>query len=361
MIKNASTYLLYLVLIALAIATIWFFDTIIAYILISVALAFIAQPIKKLFQKVKFGKKHLTDGLVSIFTISTLIIAITIGINILLPIIIEEGKSLTQINTKEVVENFREPLKSIEGYYNSFVSDEVPLDIYIQTKLKSFLNLANTSNIINKIAGLLGNVFIGAFSILFILFFVIKDQELLYEKVISIIPKKNHESVSDIVNNSRTSLTRYFVGICIQSIIIITLISVGLSIIGVKNAFLIGFFAGILNIIPYLGPIIGMAFGVMIGLITHLEADILTEILPLLGKIMGVFLTMQLLDNFILQPIIFSKSVKAHPLEIFLVIMLGGSIAGVIGMVLAIPTFTILRIVVVEILEDNKPLNSNPK
>ena len=112
-----------------------------------------------------------------------------------------------------------------------------------------------------------------------------------------------------------------------------------------KNALLIGFFAGVINVIPYLGPIIGGIFGILITISSNLDVDFYTQMLPLLIRVVIVFGTVQMLDNFVLQPFIFSTSVLAHPLEIFLIILMGAQIGGITGMILAIPAYTVLRVV----------------
>jgi len=110
-----------------------------------------------------------------------------------------------------------------------------------------------------------------------------------------------------------------------------------------KQALLIGLTAAILNIIPYLGPLIGSGLGILMGLAFHIDLGIV-NLLPLAGYMALVFMAVQMVDNFIFQPFIFSSSVNAHPLEIFLVIMMAGSIGGVTGMIAAIPAYTILRV-----------------
>ena len=102
--------------------------------------------------------------------------------------------------------------------------------------------------------------------------------------------------------------------------------------------------AAFINVIPYLGPLIGAVVGIFITISTNLDADFYAQTMPLILKVMVVFLTVQLLDNLILQPFIHSTSVMAHPLEIFLVIMVGAQIGGIPGMVVAIPAYTVIRV-----------------
>lgn len=145
-------------------------------------------------------------------------------------------------------------------------------------------------------------------------------------------------------------LMRYFIGIGFQIILIMTLITIGLTIVGIdfQRAIVIGLFAGLINVVPYIGPIIGALFGIVIGIASNLNIDFYSEMLPMIGYMGIVFISVQIIDNILFQPIIFSNSVKAHPLEIFLVIMMAASLAGVAGMVLAIPAYTILRVIAKE-------------
>jgi len=134
--------------------------------------------------------------------------------------------------------------------------------------------------------------------------------------------------------------------------------AVGLTIIGIEGALVIAFFAGIINIIPYLGPVIGASMGVILGVTTLLSIGQFGLIGHTAWMILLVFGIVILLDNVLYQPLIYGKSVKAHPLEIFLVIIAAGSIGGITGMIIAVPTYTFLRIVAKEFLSQFKLVRS---
>ncbi|MCK9271121.1 MAG: AI-2E family transporter, partial [Bacteroidales bacterium] len=134
----------------------------------------------------------------------------------------------------------------------------------------------------------------------------------------------------------------------------VTLLSLGLTLFGVENALLIGFFGGLMNVIPYLGPIIGAVVGVILTIFTALSTGMISDLFSLILIVVGVFFVSNLIDNVVLQPLIYSNSVKAHPVEIFLVILIAGSIAGIAGMILAVPTYTILRVIAKEFLSQIK-------
>ena len=169
-----------------------------------------------------------------------------------------------------------------------------------------------------------------------------------------LVPRGYEYKVKKSMRNITTMLTRYFGGITVQVTIITLIVSIALSLLGVKNALLIGFFAALINVIPYVGPLIGAAFAIFITISSNLGLDFYSEMLPLILKVAGVFATMQLTDNFILQPYIFSNSVLAHPLEIFLVILIGGKLGGIVGMILAIPVYTVLRVIASVFLSEFK-------
>lgn len=107
-----------------------------------------------------------------------------------------------------------------------------------------------------------------------------------------------------------------------------------------------------MNVIPYLGPLIGATIGIIIGIISSLSLGAYTSILPLSLTIAAVFSVSNLIDNMVLQPLIYSTSVKAHPIEIFLVIIIAGSLFGITGMILAVPAYTVLRVIAREFFSE---------
>jgi len=129
-----------------------------------------------------------------------------------------------------------------------------------------------------------------------------------------------------------------------------------LYLIGLKFslALLIGLIVGILNLIPYIGPWIGAAIGLLLYITANIQLDFNAEIVPMVVKVLAVIGVVKLVDDSVLQPFIYSKSVKAHPLEIFLVIIVAGHMYGVLGMMLAIPGYTVLRVILKEFLYQYK-------
>lgn len=222
----------------------------------------------------------------------------------------------------------------------------------IQKRIFAAFNPGQIPQLFSTLIGFMGNLLIAIMSILFIAFFFLKEQGLFLNALQAIVPRKYEKEVIHALDDSSRLLRRYFVGVSIQVTTITIFVSIILTIFGVKNALLIAFFAALINVIPYLGPVIGAMFGVLITISSNLDLPFYQEMLPLIFIVIGTFAAMQLLDNFVLQPFIFSNSVSAHPLEIFIVILVGAKLSGIVGMVLAIPVYTVIRVIAKSFLSE---------
>jgi len=228
----------------------------------------------------------------------------------------------------------------------------------MQKSLYKYLDPSKISVVFGNILGFFSNFLIAILSIFFIAFFFLKEVGLFDNIVTSLVPDEFVDKALNVVDGTSNMLIRYFIGVLIQITVITLFVTTLLSILGVKNALLIGFFAALMNVIPYVGPIFGASFAVLITVSSNLDISFYSGMVPLLGKVIVVFAIMQLMDNFILQPNIFSKSVKAHPLEIFLVVLVGAKLGGILGMVLAIPIYTVFRVISKEFLSNFKIIQS---
>jgi predicted PurR-regulated permease PerM len=195
----------------------------------------------------------------------------------------------------------------------------------------------------------------GIFSIVFMTFFFLKDGALFKNMIEAITPDELMPKVQSIMERTSQLLTRYFGGLVLQVTIVTGIVSVGLELIGANHAFLIGMLAGLCNLVPYLGPLAGTALGV--ALVTLSASGELTASSSLLWGTLGVFAVAQLVDNFFTQPVVFANRVHAHPLEIFIVISIAGTAAGVLGMILAVPGYTLFRIVAQELFSGFKVID----
>lgn len=217
-----------------------------------------------------------------------------------------------------------------------------------------FFNPSRITDLFSSVVGFLGNLLITILSVLFIAFFFLKENGLFTQIIKSIVPNDYEDQSVHAIDESASLLIRYFIGIALQVTVITIFITTVLSFLGFKNALLIGFFAALMNVVPYIGPILGAAFAVIIVVSGNLDVSFYDILLPKILKVFGVFAAMQLMDNFLLQPNIFSKSVKAHPLEIFIVVLMGAKLGGVTGMIVAIPIYTVIRVLAKVFLSEFK-------
>jgi len=337
----------------------WYFKSIVAYILISAILSLIGRPIVDFLNKIRYKKLHIPNALSALLTLIFLWVALLTFFRVFIPLIANQAGELSSIDSQTLIQKLQGPISKLDELftkYNINAGSNQTMDEYLSSKFISVVNVSILSGFFSSIAGILGNIFIAAFSISFITFFILKDKGLLYDGILLFTPDKYLDNVSHILSSVKKLLTRYFIGIIIQVTCIITLVSIGLTIIGIdfSDALVIGLMVGLMNIIPYLGPVIGSSLGLVLGLATNLDLAFYTELLPLLGYMAIVFVIVQVVDNVVFQPFIYSSSVNAHPMEIFIVIMMAGSMAGVTGMILAIPAYTIIRVIAKEFFNNLK-------
>lgn len=356
--KNFGRYFLIVLLVAAIGFVLWYFKNIVAYILISSILSLIGKPIVDFLNQVRIRKFRIPKGVSALLTLVVLWMVFITFFRIFIPLIATQANQLSDINVAQVIENLRDPIESMEALINKYSlnKDRVSVEEEINSYLISFLNFSLISNLFGSVASVLGNLFIAVFSISFITFFFLKDSSLFSNTLLLFVPVRYEQSVSHALSSVRMLLRRYFLGILLQITGIIMLITIGMTIIGVgfKHGLVIGLVVGLMNIIPYLGPVMGGLLGTILGIATHLDLPFYPELLPLIGYMVIVFISVQIIDNIFFQPVIYSSSVHAHPLEIFLVIMVAGSVAGITGMVVAIPAYTVIRVFAKEFFNNLK-------
>ncbi len=352
-------YIFIVVGIGIIIFLLWYFKSIVTYVLISAVLAIVGKPIVDFLKKIHYKNIRLPNALSALLTLIILWVLLLAFFRIFIPLVAHQASELSTIKPEVVIENLEGPINKMESFlekYNINSGDGKSMDQKLTEKFISILNFSVLSDFFSSIAGILGNIFIAAFSISFITFFFLKDTGLLYNAILLLVPDKYLEKTEHILLSIKKLLTRYFIGIVVQVTGIITLVSIGLTIVGINftDALLIGLVVGLMNIIPYLGPIIGASLGIILGLATNLDLPFYSELLPLLGYMAIVFIIVQVIDNVVFQPLIYSSSVNAHPMEIFIVIMMAASLFGITGMILAIPSYTIIRVIAKEFFNNLK-------
>ncbi len=350
MIKRLIIYLL--VIAALLIWLSWYFSNIFTYLIISLVLATLLRPLTNVISRVQILNVRVPRSLAIVVSFTTVLLLVISFVLLFIPLFSEQVKILSEIDYDNVLEAVSQPLIRLESFLieNELTTQsEGFLMASIRGSVLGLLTEVDFSLLINSLISLTGGFFVGFMAVAFITFFLLLENGLLRRQIIGMIPNQYFEVFIAAMFKIEKLLSNYLIGLLFQMAAIFTIASLGLSILGVKYALTIAVFAAVANLIPYLGPILGAGFGIVVGISTSGFHDFSSGVWLLVVKILSVFAVVQVTDNVLLQPLIFSKSVKAHPLEIFVIIFAGATIAGIPGMIAAIPFYTILRVSTLEV------------
>ncbi len=349
----------------------WYFSSVLIYIIVAGVISLIASPLMKLLRKVKVKNCSIPDWVSAIVSMFLIVGIFLFAITQLFPVV---GKMLMEFSSIDM----DELTKSAGLFLNNTnqlliktfptLGGDFKLENVLFVELTKVFDVSLFTNITSSIAGVVVDFGIAVFSIAFISFFFIKDSKLLPNIIAGAIPEKYEEKTRAAISEIEGLLSRYFVGITIEIAGVTLLNFLGLWLIAkldIVNAIGIAFMTGLLNIIPYVGPISGTILGTIMSLV--MRYNVVGSQLNFFGYgaiVLGVLCVTQFIDIFIFQPVIYSKSIKANALEIFIVILMAGTMAGPLGMLVAIPTYTAIRVIAsrflghfkgVQLLTEQKP------
>ena len=327
--------------------------SVLIYIIIAGILSLIARPSIFFLRK----KLKVPNTIAVVLTMFLMLGFLTCLILMFIPLIAEQGRSLSLLEVDNLQKNIQEIFNQTTTYFTS-----QGIDVLSELKNVDFIaQFKEIPNLLNSVLGAVGSLSVGLFSVLFISFFFMKDSQLLKNSVMAIIPDKTEGRFSKSLEIINDLLSRYFIGLLFQITILFILYTLILLIFNIDNAVVIAFLCALLNLIPYVGPMIGAVIMFVLSMTSNIGLDFQSEILSTSLWIMFWYLMAQLIDNFISQPLIFSKTTKSHPLEIFLIIIVGGLLYGVVGMITAVPLYTALKVILKEFLSENKIVKSITK
>lgn len=350
-IDKLARYIINIGTFAIIAALCWYFRSVLIYIIAAFVISLIGQPIFRSLKDIRFKGRTAPDWLLSVLTLVAIFAIITIIITQVIPVVSGIIRDAAAMNTRITFD--RDMLDRINEWIISVfpsVGRDFDLFSYIIARLKEVTSFSGISSVIGSVASVVASIAVGAFSIVFISFFFIKDEALFGKIIGALVPDKIEASVGKTILDIEMLLSRYFVGLTVEVMGVMLLDFLGLWLIariGVNYAIGIAFIAGILNVIPYVGPLIGDVVGIVLCLILKygagvgLDVNIWIFILVVFAIMQGT----QLVDNFIYQPLIYSTSIRANPLEIFIVLLIAGHVGGILGMLVAIPGYTVVRVI----------------
>lgn len=341
--------------IAIIAALCWYFKSVLTYILVAVVVSLVAKPLMGLLQKLRIKGRKAPDWLLAALSLLLVIGILLSVIVMIIPVISNIVKDISLVNIENAVKSVSVPLAEFNEFLRSRVpslGEDFKIEVTILQEVQKMFNPAVFSSMIGSAASFLTNFGIGLFSVVFIGFFFIKDDGLFTKIVCSLVPDRHEETTERAISDIGYLLSRYFIGVLLEIAGVALINFIGLLMIarlGFNAAIGIAFLTGIFNVIPYVGPLLGGALGTVLGLIikftsaTPIGLDVNFWIFTAI--LIAIFCFTQLVDNFVYQPLIYSTSIKSKPLEIFIVLLIVGHIGGPLGMIIAIPCYTVVRVI----------------
>lgn len=340
---------------AIICALCWYFRNILAYILIAVVVSLIAKPLMGLLQKLNIKGRKAPDWLLAAFSIITVMGVLISIITAVIPIISSLVKDISMVNIESAARGISVPLAELNEFIrNNFpqLGSEFRIEVAVLNELQNLFNVSAFSTVLGSAASFITSLAVGLFSVVFIGFFFIKDDGLFTQIICSLVPDRHEATTQKAISDIGHLLSRYFIGVIIEIAGVALINFLGLMFIarlGFNGAISIAVMTGLLNVIPYVGPLMGGVLGTILGIVlkytstTPIGLDVNFWIFTII--LAAIFSFTQLVDNFLYQPVIYSTSIKAKPLEIFIVLLVVGHIGGPLAMIVAIPCYTVVRVI----------------
>ena len=354
-IDRLAKYIMVAAAVAIIGAICWYFKSVLGYILIAVVVSLIAKPLVRLLKKVTIKGHHAPDWLLAALAL-VIVMMFLIGLaSLIFPIIGGIAKNISLQSVEMSMKGIAGPLADLNAYLTQTfpkLGEDFRIEEALVWELQKLFNMSAFSTWIGSAASFMTTLGVGLFSVVFIGFFFIKDDGLFTEIVCALVPDKHEETTEKAISDIGYLLSRYFIGVLIEVFGVALINFIGLLLIarlGFNAAIGIAFLTGIFNIIPYVGPLMGGAIGTVLGLIlkyssaTPIGLDVNFWLFTAI--LIAIFCFTQLVDNFLYQPLIYSTSIKSKPLEIFIVLLIVGHIGGPLAMIIAIPLYTVVRVI----------------
>lgn len=338
---------------AIILALCWYFKNVLIYIIVAFVISMIGRPLMQLLRKIRIKGHHAPNWLLAMLTIVIIIALLLLIITQMIPLVSSIVRDASAIEASSYFE--ANPIDKLNEWLIGVfpnLGDDFDLSALILEKIRELVDFGKVSGIVGSVASMVTSAFIALFAVVFISFFFLKEEGLFERIICALVPDRHELTLSKTLSEIKQLLSRYFIGLVIEMLGVALVDFLGLWLIArfdFSYAIGIGFIAGMLNVIPYIGPLIGDAIGIVFGIVLKLGtgAGLNVNIWVFILIILFIMIAAQLIDNLIYQPLIYSTSIKAHPLEIFIVLLIAGHIGGAIGMLVAIPAYTVVRVVAI--------------
>jgi predicted PurR-regulated permease PerM len=319
----------------------WYFASIVVYLLSGGILAYLLRPLVDRIQSL--GMRRVPAILVAFLLVGGVL---GVAVTSVVPFVTRQVQDLSQlitVDTAVYVANY------IEGQLRAAVPiDPGMLEENVRQMAQSLLRgdlvegerIAHT---VESVVSVFTNIVYAVVIIPFVTFFLLKDELKIRRNVLAVVPNRYFEVTLSILAKVEANIGRYFRALLVQGTTIAAIGSGLLWIVGLRGAIAVGIFTGLANTIPYFGPLMGFLAGTVVGIAQTGNMALVP------GVALAMALT-QLADNVLIQPIVFSRAAQTHPLVILFVVLAGAQLGGLVGMLVAIPLTTTVRVIVEQLL-----------
>ncbi|MDH6363627.1 putative PurR-regulated permease PerM [Enterococcus sp. PF1-24] len=323
-----------------------FFSTLFAPVLIAGFLYYLLNPLVGLLEKFKI-KRTLAVALVLFFLVAIIIW-------MLVSVIPSLAKQLAAL-TSAMPTFFKQAEALVYEITELPAFKEVDLASYLDKLDISYgkiiqQSLSGISNSLGSIVGTIASATVVVVTAPFILFYMLKDGHRLVPTIQKFFPEKRRQQITDLLGQLNQTLANYISGQAIECLFVGTFTFLGYLVLGIDYAFLFGVIAGLTNLIPYIGPYLGLAPAFFVTVFD-------SPIKALLCCV--IVLVVQQIDGNIIYPNVIGKSLAIHPLTIIIVLLVAGNLAGLLGIFLGVPFYAVCRTIVIFVMRIVKEDQNN--
>lgn len=366
MTDKLARYIIILASAALVCVVCWYFRNVLTYIVLAAVLSIVGRPLFNLIKKIHVKDHRVPDWLASILTILIIFALLIALFTTIIPVVANVIRDISMANVENITQAASIPLRAFNRMLSDTFTNLGPnfrIEEVIVSQLKGIFDMSLVSSMVGSVTSFVAKLGITVFSMAFISFFFIRNPKLVESILLALVPDKYEDKVVESLGEIGNLISRYFIGLMIQIFEVSLINFLGLWLIarmGFRYSVGIAFIAGLLNIIPYLGPFLGGAIGVVLSLVIKYicatSFGLSVGFLPFVVILIAIFSVTQLIDNYIFQPLIFASNLNVHPLEIFIVMLMAGQVGGMMGMLCAIPAYMVVRVIAKQFFNNIKAI-----
>lgn len=319
----------------------WYFAGLVVYLVVGGVFAYLLRPVVDRLQGIGLGRVPAI-----LVTFVLLFAVVSILVTSIVPFVATQVRDISQLVSVEAATD-------VANYIETRVREVVPIEEGVLVKNIRQLATAlvdadlvegdKVAETVTSVVSVFTNILYAVIIIPFITFFLLKDGVQIRRSLLQLVPNRYFEVTLSILAKVENNIGRYFRALLVQSTSIAIIASTLLWLVGLDNPIAIGLFTGLANTIPYFGPFLGFLGGSLVGIAQTGNFSLVPGVAVAMG------LT-QLADNVLLQPLIFSRAAQAHPLVILFVVLIGAQLGGIVGMLIAIPLSTTIRVIAEQVI-----------